>query len=1027
MATPPRPTAAATDAFLLGGTDLLVATDTAGRITWRNAAFDRETGLDDAQILGRPLVDLALPASDAAALRALRAGFDGGGAVPEVEIALPARGASTTDDLLWCRVRAVRFGAGEGADAGYACVLHDHRQLRRERREAHRLAELLDMAQDFGRLGVWEREIPSGRGHWDRHVFRFFDIDPADGTPDHTLARAHIHPDDRDNLLYVESTRRAGRYSRRYRTIGKNGEIRVIHSQWAVKADGHGTPTRAIGIMMDDTEAFEMARSLERTNARLQLAVELAGIGLWRHDLATNLLHYDPHTFRMLGWPPRDGGIPLDEVRAQIHPDDVGAVAASLARALATDAPTEMEARYRHGDGSWRVILNRRLVERDANGQPVAFSGVGIDITDRIQNARSSLELARRLESIARAARLGTWSIGIESQEAEWNGRMYELYGVPRERGPLGWADLLKTCVHPDDRDRQRRISGAWLRDPRGPLEMEFRVCMPDGAVRWILSRSDMEQRGAQRQLYGIAMDITDRKRTEIALQEASERVALAARGAGIGTWMLDAKSGMTYWDEQMFILRGLEPGPVALTEEQRLAMTHPDDRRRVLDAVHESLRTGEPTTYEFRILRPDGQWRWLASRSIPVLDAEGRVVRQTGVNWDVTEVRNHELERQERIAAQRESQAKSKFLARISHELRTPLNAVLGFAELMIAEADGMPPGQRVKLEHIRSAGAHLLSLINEVLDLSILQSGEMRIAMEPVSLARVVGETLPLMLPQAGARGIALHTDGLDVAVRADATRLRQVIFNLVSNAIKYNRDGGHVHIGARADHTTVTLSVRDTGRGIAPALIKHLFEPFNRLGLEREGIEGTGIGLAVVAAIVERMGGRVSATSALGAGSEFVVALERADASPQEPPAPLPTPADEQPGVRYEGKVLYIEDNPVNVLIVSELVARFDGIAMASEETGEAGVARARAWRPDLVLIDMQLPDIDGFEVLRRLRADPATAGLTCIALSANAMPEDIARALAAGMDDYWTKPVDFRAFAAAIDRMFERERH
>jgi hypothetical protein len=280
--------------------------------------------------------------------------------------------------------------------------------------------------------------------------------------------------------------------------------------------------------------------------------------------------------------------------------------------------------------------------------------------------------------------------------------------------------------------------------------------------------------------------------------------------------------------------------------------------------------------------------------------------------------------------------------------------------------------------------------------------------------------------MLPQANKRGIELHTDGLEVAVRADPTRLRQVIFNLVSNAIKYNRERGHVYISARTDGTSVSLSVRDTGRGIAPNLMKHLFEPFNRLGIEREGIEGTGIGLAVVAAIIERMGGQASATSTLGTGSEFVVTLERAEAGADVPSASPSVTADERSDMRYEGKVLYIEDNPVNVLIVSELVARFAGVEMVSEETGEAGVARARSWRPDLVLIDMQLPDFDGLEVLRRLRADPQTASLTCIALSANAMPEDIARALAAGMNDYWTKPIDFGAFGVTIDRMFGRER-
>jgi CheY-like chemotaxis protein/anti-sigma regulatory factor (Ser/Thr protein kinase) len=305
-------------------------------------------------------------------------------------------------------------------------------------------------------------------------------------------------------------------------------------------------------------------------------------------------------------------------------------------------------------------------------------------------------------------------------------------------------------------------------------------------------------------------------------------------------------------------------------------------------------------------------------------------------------------------------------------------------------------------------------------VLDLSRLESGEMRLRLEPVALETAVRETLPLVEREAHARGVAVTCGALDAVVRADPTRLRQVLLNLLSNGIKYNRDGGRVHLEASKDHDHVRLVVRDSGRGLEAAQLAHLFEPFNRLGIEREGIDGTGVGLAIVKSLVEAMGGRIDASSEPGVGSEFVVQLEDARLSvpqPAPPPAaPAPTPSS------YRGTIVYIEDNPVNVLIVEELVARCPGLVIESTIDGTRGVQRTRELAPDLVLVDMQLPDFDGHEVLRRLRADPATAHIPCIALSANAMPEDIERALSTGFADYWTKPIDLKAFMGAMGRLF-----
>jgi signal transduction histidine kinase/CheY-like chemotaxis protein len=475
-----------------------------------------------------------------------------------------------------------------------------------------------------------------------------------------------------------------------------------------------------------------------------------------------------------------------------------------------------------------------------------------------------------------------------------------------------------------------------------------------------------------------------------------------------------------------MWRLRGLQPRAQALAEQERMALVHPDDRAATLRELTEATAEGRLANLEFRVRWPDGQWRLIASRSAAVLDEQGRPTRRIGVNWDITDARNAQNAREEKLLAQRESQAKSQFLSRMSHELRTPLNAVLGFAQLLLADGERVAPDtRRRRLEQIHRAGQHLLALINDVLELSSLEGGELRIGTQPVPLDALVAETLPLVERQARLHKVRLRSAALAGTALADATRLRQVLLNLLTNAVKYNREGGQVLIEAEPAGDEIVLRVSDTGRGMSEAQLQQAFEPFNRLGLESEGIEGTGIGLAIVKALVERMGGTVQARSTPDAGSVFEVRLPAAHITDDVPPSDGTSDVALVPAAPHDGRpgrLLYIEDNPVNLLIVQELLAQRPDLELDTAVDGLSGVRLAAQRVPDLILVDMQLPDIDGHEVLRRLRADAATAEIPCIALSANAMPDDIARALRAGFADYWTKPLDLQRFMRSLQAIF-----
>ena len=1001
----------------------VLAVDADGVVRGANAAFVSASAGTLDKVLGRPFVALCgdSAAADAAQhllLAALRhrtpldglriALRDGNGAAWPVSLSARPVGAA-----MWL-------------------TLLD----RREAQRAERLQELLDMAQQFGRLGVFERDPHTLRGRWDRHMHRFWGLSSEERAPDFNEAQTYVVPEDRIGMAdkFLESVKQAGTYSHHYRVRGADGVLRRLHSQWMVGNGADGKPDRVLGVIMDDTEIWRLAQSVHETNAQLELALQLGDIAIWRHDLATNRLYYDDQAWRLLGMTPRPEGLTLEEVRALIHPDDLPTVQQAMQRAATATGPTDMEARYRHADGRWLDVLTRRVTQRDGAGKPVAFVGVAMDVTDRLGERRRLQDLTRRLELAASAAGVGIWSYDASSDTAVWNAQMYSMHGLDPSLPAPSRAEYMTRFVAPEFHHVMDQRAPRGAGDTPRIVQSEVQIVRADGTRRHVSMRVRMLNSESGLQMLGTMIDITEQRAARQALSDASERVALATRAVGLGTWELDARSRRSVWDEQMWRLRGLEPRAEPLSEADAMALVHPDDLPPMKQEYVVAARERRPASGQFRVRWPDGSWHWLATRSIPILDASGVEVRRIGVNWDITHTREAEQALQERMLAQRESRAKSQFLARMSHELRTPLHAVIGFAQLLLTDTTLALRGEpREQLQHIHAAGEHLLALVNDVLDLSSLDTGEIRFDPQVVQLRELHDAAAPMVAALAAQHGVQLEAGELGHAVWADPTRLRQVLLNLLTNAVKYNHRGGSVRVDALApDDKTVVLRVRDSGRGMTREQLAHAFEPFNRLGLESKGIEGTGIGLAIVKANVERMGGRVQVQSTPGIGSTFEVRLPRpqpAATSPAARPAMLTTaPSRSAPpvdGVAVRvGRLLYIEDNPVNALIVRELVGQRGHLMLDEANDGASGIDSARRLQPDLILLDMQLPDIDGLEVLRRLRADPSTASIPCIALSANAMPEDIQNALGAGFADYWTKPLDFRIFLGALDTLFGR---
>ncbi|MFL6673790.1 MAG: PAS domain S-box protein [Massilia sp.] len=455
---------------------------------------------------------------------------------------------------------------------------------------------------------------------------------------------------------------------------------------------------------------------------------------------------------------------------------------------------------------------------------------------------------------------------------------------------------------------------------------------------------------------------------------------------------------------------------------------------QRAEEAITRVLRESKVTNYELTALARDGKQTVVSYNATTFHDRDRKLQGVFAAARDVTERKHFEHALQEsnielqmaREAAEKANRAKSEFLSAMSHELRTPLNAVLGFAQLMASEVPAPAAHQQRSIDQILKGGWYLLRLINEILDLAMIESGKVTMSQESMSMTDVLQDCKGMIEPQATKRGIAMTFPKFDNVfyVHADRTRVKQVMINLLSNAIKYNGSGGSVIVQCVVSgKDRVRISVKDTGAGLSADQLAHLFQPFNRLGQQDSVEEGTGIGLVVTKQLVELMGGIIGVESTVGVGTVFWVefaasaapalALENIDEVSLERRQAAARDLGDQP------TLLYVEDNPANLALVEELIARRGDLKLLTAIDGHLGIELARAYLPDVILMDINLPGISGYGALKLLRDDPATARIPVLALSANAVPRDIEKGLEAGFFRYLTKPIRVREFMDALD--------
>ncbi|MEI7644642.1 MAG: ATP-binding protein [Chloroflexales bacterium] len=532
--------------------------------------------------------------------------------------------------------------------------------------------------------------------------------------------------------------------------------------------------------------------------------------------------------------------------------------------------------------------------------------------------------------------------------------------------------------------------------------------------------------------LYGFVQDVTTSKQAEATIRRLANRLELATRAAHIGVWDWDIQKDEVFWDERMYALYGVRREDFTGAYEAWLQGIHPDDRVES-DTISAQARRGErPYDTEFRVVWPDGSIHVLKAFADVIWSVDGTPERMIGVNYDITEIKHAEAV----LAAHTETlskanndlthalQFKSEFLAMMSHELRTPLNVILGYTQILAEEFYGpLTERQHAALDSVTQSGQHLLGILSDILDMAHLDSGAANLDLQPVAVDLLCLTALEYVQSAAQQKDIRLLrtvTYGIK-GLRADERRLTQILVNLLDNAVKFTQQGGTVGLEVTTDvaQEQITFTVWDTGIGITEADYSRLFTPFTQVDakLSRQ-YGGIGLGLALVRRLVDLHGGSISLTSTPGQGSRFTVSLPWAagdNVGPQVASAEPPVHA--LPDWATPPRVVIADDHEPTLGFYYEVLTEM-GCQVAVARTGGESVAKVQATRPDVTVLDIQMPGVDGLEVIRRIRDDPAVATVPIIALTALAMPGDRERCLEAGANVYLAKPVSMRALVAAI---------
>jgi PAS domain S-box-containing protein len=768
----------------------------------------------------------------------------------------------------------------------------------------------------------------------------------------------------------------------------------------------------------DLTERKQMEEALRESEQKLQRLFQLAPAPIALYEGPEHVCRFANAMYAQLVGHRAVLGLPLRTAVPELAGQGI---VERFDRVYATGEPLVMsELRAvldRRGDGVLAEGYLNVVVQPwfDAGGRVAGIMAVGFEVTEQVRAREAVQQSEARLRLALDAARMGTWTMDVRTGALSWDAAVYRVFDIGPDDA-IDYARFLE-LVHPDDRAYVAQAMARAM-DPGGDgrYVAEFRAVRRDGSVRWVLGTGEVvfAGRGAERtpvQMLGTAMDLTEHREIERALRESEERFRTLADNIAQLAWMADSRGDTFWYNERWYEYTGT-------TAEQVLGqgwrdVHHPEHVDRVVEKFQRCLASGEVWEDTFPLRGKDGSYRWFLSRAIPIRDRDGKVLRWFGTNTDIT------AQREVEEALKDASRRKDEFLAMLAHELRNPLAPIRTALEVMnLAGAD--EARARQMRDMIERQVTHMARLIDDLLDVSRIARGKVRLHVERCDLVAIVRNVADDYRPIFAAGGLALAValPGEPLWLQGDATRLAQVVGNLLSNASKFTPPGGRVDMTVHAEGRAAVIEVRDTGMGIEPAMLEHVFEPFIQadLGLDRSK-GGLGLGLALVRGLVALHGGTVEARSdGIGQGATFALRLPLG--APAAPAGQGPASDAVQPGRGL--RILIIEDNRDAADSLQELLTLL-GHEAAVAYAGPAALELAPRFRPDVVLCDIGLPGLDGFEVARALRQDPVTRGAYLVAQTGYGQDEDRRRTRAAGFDQHLRKPValeDIQRILAAV---------
>jgi PAS domain S-box-containing protein len=810
------------------------------------------------------------------------------------------------------------------------------------------------------------------------------------------------------------------------RRDGTRVPIWIGATQWMDGTDEH------VAFAVDLTQLKQAEAALLESEERFRNMADNAPIMVWVTDATGNCTYLSKSWYKFTGQTEAEG-LGLGWLEA-VHPEDREVSRDNFLRANERQAAFRLEYRLHRQDGEYRYCIDAASPWFGEEGEFKGYIGSVIDISDRKRAEEALKESERRFRTLADNISQFAWMADRNGWIFWYNQRWFEYTGTTLEE-MQGWG--WQKVHHPDYVERVvEKISRCY--ETGQPWEDTFPLRGKDGRYRWFLSRAlpIRDEAGNISCWFGTNTDITKRKRAEEALKESEDRLRMAIESAQLGTWDWNLTTDCLTWDANCKAMFGLPPEAQSSIESFFEAL-HPDERERLEGAIQRSLSPASGGNYdvEYRTIGiQDGIERWIAAKGQVYFDSAGKPQRFIGTVLDITEQKQAEARREQlleqeqaaREAAERANRIKDEFLAILSHELRTPLNPILGWSRLLQTRKFNETKTAEALATIERNARLQI-ELIDDLLDIAKILRGKLNLKITSVHLSSAIAAAIETIEMAATAKSISLHQELPNIGqISGDAARFQQIVCNLLSNAIKFTPPGGRVDIRLARVGDRAEITVRDTGKGIRPDFLPHIFESFRQedASIERK-YGGLGLGLAIVRQLVEAHGGTITADSpGEGLGAIFTVRLPLLNVAPQmKQTEELPCQEPDLAGIR----VLTVDDEPDARELLTVLLTQY-GATVKSVASAAEVLATFQSFQPDVLVIDIGMPEVDGYTLIQQIRALPPEKGgqIPAIALTAYAREEDRQRALNSGYQRHVTKPLETDRLVRAVVALVRNER-